>query len=151
VDSNRYLHINRRPEDVRREDIEELARQTQEAQPATKERLDRDVVYLNDSVRRIRQRGGLVVFTVLPVSGLRRTAEERSFPRADFWGSFVARIDTPTIHFSDYPELSGFPSYDGSHLSVREAPTFTRSFVSVLKTKLASASARSLSARPSSP
>lgn len=136
VDANRYTHIDRRPEEVSRETIVSLARETGETQPVGQERLDHDLELLNAAVRRIQHRGGRVVFTVLPVSGLRREAEERRFPRAEFWDKFASRIDAPTIHFADYAELSGFVCHDGSHLTIREAPAFTRSFVPILKAKI---------------
>ena len=130
------MHINRRPDEVPLEDITELARWTERASPASTERLDRDLATLDDVVLRIQARGGRVVFTVLPVSGLRREAEERRFPRSVFWDKFAARIHTVTIHFADHPDLSGFLCYDGSHLSSSPAAAFTRSFASVLKTQL---------------
>jgi hypothetical protein len=136
VDACRYVHQNRRPEEVPREYIEQLAAMTERAQPASAERLDRDLATLNDAVLRIQARGGQVVFIVLPVSGLRREAEERRFPRSEFWDKFAARIDAVTIHFDDYPELSGFLGFDGSHLNAPDAAAFTRSFASILKTKL---------------
>jgi hypothetical protein len=133
VDAARYTHINRRPEGVSEESMIELARSVEATVPVSEERLDHDLIALNKFVARIREHGGRVVFSVLPVSGLRREVEERRFPRSEFWNKFASTIDAPTIHFDDYPELS---RHDGSHLTSREAPAFTQSFVSILKTRL---------------
>jgi hypothetical protein len=136
VDRDRYTHIDRRPEEVPLEATLELARLTEKARPASQERFDRDLAVLNDIVRKIVGRGGRVVFTVLPVSGQRREAEEHRFPRAEFWERFASRVDAPTIAYDEYPELAGYICHDGSHLTTREAPSFTQSFASVLKAKL---------------
>ncbi len=136
LDADRYAHVDRRSDEVSLKDIEELARMTEQATPVGTGRLDRDLATLDDFVRRIQARGGQVVFTVLPVSGLRREAEERRFPRSVFWDKFAARTHAVTLHFADQPELSGFLCHDGSHLSSAPATDFTRSFTSILKTKL---------------
>jgi hypothetical protein len=136
VDADRYANITRRPDEVPLADIEELARGTERALPVNAEQLERDLATLDNAVLKIQARGGRVVFTVLPVSGLRRAAEERRFPRSVFWDKFAARIHAVTIHFADHPELARFLCYDESHLSSSSATAFTRSFTSVLKTKL---------------
>jgi hypothetical protein len=136
VDADRYTHINRKPDEVPLQDIEALARATEQAFPVSAERLNHDLAALDYAVRRIQTRGGKVIFTVLPVSGLRREAEERRFPRSMFWDKFAAQIHAVTIHFADHAELSKFLCYDGSHLSSSTAAAFTQSFTSVLKTKL---------------
>ena len=89
VDADRYTHIDRRPDEVPLKDIEELARLTEQASPVSRERLDSDLAAFDDAVLRIQARGGQVVFTVLPVSGFRRDAEERRFPRPEFWDRFA--------------------------------------------------------------
>lgn len=136
VDADRYTHSSRRPDEVLLEDVEELARFIEQVVPASTEQLDRDLATLNDAVGRIRARGGRVVFVVMPVSGRRREAEERRFPRRDYWDRFVARVHADTIHFADYPELSGFVCYDGHHLNSSDATVFTRAFADILKKKL---------------
>jgi hypothetical protein len=136
VDADRYTHLDRRPEEVSQESVAELARVVEQVEPASQERFDRDLGALSAAVRRFHSRGGRVVFTTLPVSGVRREVEERRFPRTQFWDKFAARVGAPTIHFKDYPALSRFVCHDGSHLTVREAPDFTRAFVSIVKTKL---------------
>jgi hypothetical protein len=136
IDADRYTHMNRRAEEVSLDGIAALARETEAMTPVGSDQLARDLAAINDAVHRIRARGGRVVFSVLPVSGPRRDAEERRFPRAEFWEKFVSAIDAPSIHFADYPELAGFTCHDGSHLTIRETPAFTGQFVRILKTKL---------------
>jgi hypothetical protein len=93
TDAMRYTHIDRRPEEVPMKDIAELADLTEQARPASEERLESDLAAVNAAVRQIQARGGRVVFTVLPVSGLRREAEERAFPRSEYWDKFAAGVN----------------------------------------------------------
>ncbi len=137
IDADRYTHIYRRSEEVSMASMATLAAATEEVVPAAPDRLARDLAAINAAVHRIQQRGGQVVFSVLPVSGLRRDAEEHRFPRAEFWDRFASAVDAPSIHFADYPGLAGFVCHDGSHLTARETPAFTQRFVGILKEQLA--------------
>jgi hypothetical protein len=86
--------------------------------------------------RRIRARGGEVVFVRMPISGGLWTLDARRYPRADYWDRFAATADSPTIHFADYPSLSRFECPDFSHLDASDAPAFTRAFARILMEKL---------------
>ena len=85
-------------------------------------------------VSRIEARGGHVVFTVFPTSGLVRAADERRFPRSRYWERFIRTVDAPAVHFADVPALSGFICPDGSHLDARDQAAFTRALVATLYT-----------------
>lgn len=137
IDGDRYTHIYRRADEVPVASIALLAHATDAIVPAGPDVLEQDMAAINTAVHRIQQRGGQVVFSVLPVSGVRREEEEHRFPRAAFWDKFASTVDAPSIHFADYPGLAGFVCHDGSHLTVRETPAFTQRFVNILKEKLA--------------
>ena len=70
------------------------------------------------------------------MSGARREAEERRFPRPLYWDRLVGRAGAVAVHYADHAELSGLTCYDGSHLDSRSAAAFSRGFATVLKEKL---------------
>jgi hypothetical protein len=104
--------------------------------PPSPDRWARDLDMLRDMVQRIQDRGGQVVFVVMPTSGDVRDFEERHWPRRRFWDVLAARVPAETIHFADYPSLSRFRCAEGSHLDYRDAAPFTRELAVILKTKL---------------
>ena len=79
-------------------------------------------------VTKIQQRGGEVVFVRMPIG---RHPWERKTKSAG-WHLLVEHTTAKTIHFSDYPELSKYILWDGSHIDMHDAPAFTRSVVAIL-------------------
>ena len=94
----------------------------------------RDLETLEAMVARIQQRGGRVVFLVMPTSGSVRQIEESRLPRARYWDVLAARTRAVTIHFADDPSLQ-FECPEGSHLDYRDAREFTKALAVVLKAK----------------
>lgn len=92
---------------------------------------------LADRTRRaaeaIERRGGRVVLTLLPVTGRAREAEERLFPRREYWRVLVERSGLEAIHFADRPELAAFECPDGLHLETEQARRFTAAFAELLR------------------
>ena len=43
--------------------------------------------------------------------------EKELFSKENFWDLMQQNVDAPFIHFEDYPELAGYVSADGSHIS----------------------------------
>ena len=80
-------------------------------------------------VRRIEARGGRVVFVMFPRSGLVRAADERFFPREDYWRPFIDTVRTSSLHYADVPSLKALICPDGSHLDRHERVAFTRDLV----------------------
>ncbi len=85
--------------------------------------------YLESLIQMIRNRGGQVVFVVMPTSGMARDIERRRYPRSRFWDRLAAQISARTIHFEDFPALRDFVCPDGSHLDYRDQVRFTTALV----------------------
>jgi hypothetical protein len=84
-------------------------------------------------VRRIRGRGGNVIFIHLPSSGEQLSEEEKVFPRSQYWDRFAKRISAPCIYFQDYPSLRSYTCPDGVHLSEEDAVPFTKALAREIK------------------
>ena len=87
---------------------------------------------LKEDVKKIRQRGGAVIFIRMPSSGKVREIEAATWPKARYWDVFADMISEPTIHFEDFMELRRFNCPDGSHLDVADAEKFTRQLLKIL-------------------
>lgn len=79
-----------------------------------------------EHIRRIRERGGRVVFLRLPVTGPLVEFEEQVTPRAATWDRLVRENGVPAIHFAEHPELRAFECPEWSHLSAEDSVEFTR-------------------------
>lgn len=95
-----------------------------------------DLEAIDDMVSQIELRGGRVAFVRFPASGAVLATEERVFPRAASWDELVKHTRAISIHFTDYPALSGFRCPDGSHLDRQEAVEFSRALAWILKDSL---------------
>lgn len=130
-----------RPADYTKIDIEELRSARVErqreivagAEPLAGPELQERIGKIEAMVRQLEGRGSRVVFLRLPSCGGVRELEERTWPREMYWDVFAASISARTVHFADYPSLSGFDCPDGSHLDHRDAPRFTRALAEVLE------------------
>ncbi len=81
----------------------------------------------------IESRGGGVLLALLPVTGSARQAEERLFPRRDYWQELVERSGLEAVHFADHAELAAFECPDGLHLGTEQAKRFTAAFAGYLE------------------
>ncbi|HWA29347.1 MAG TPA: hypothetical protein VG734_27095 [Lacunisphaera sp.] len=88
-----------------------------------------------DAVRKIRARGGKVVFVRFPHSGLLKELEDQATPREGPWTRLLAESGAPGIYYSDHPELV-FDCPEDSHLSAPDATEFTKRLVPYLKQAL---------------
>jgi hypothetical protein len=129
-----------RPADYRMTDIDELRaarieRQQQivtTAEPLGSREFEERIGRIEEMVREIEARGGEVVFLRLPSCGEILALEQRTWPRERYWDRFAVATSARSIHFADYPLLSGYDCPDGSHLDRRDAVPFTRALVEVL-------------------
>lgn len=87
---------------------------------------------LNADVRKIRQRGGDVVFIRMPSSGAIRDLEASVWPREAWWDVLAGTVSAKTIHFEDFEGLRHFQCPDGSHLDVDQAREFTLQLLKLL-------------------
>lgn len=81
---------------------------------------------LSQWVDQIQQRGGRVVFIVMPSSGLVRRIEQQRYPRSQFWEVFHQHTQAQHWHFEDNPQTRGLQCPDGSHLDQRQRTFFTQ-------------------------
>jgi len=87
---------------------------------------------LNADVRKIRQRGGDVVFIRMPSSGAIRDLEADAWPRERYWDVLAGTVSAKAIHFEDFDGLRDFQCADGSHLDVDQAREFTLQLLKLL-------------------
>jgi hypothetical protein len=85
------------------------------------------------AVKRIRARGGKVVFVRLPVCGDLKKLEDRATPRAGPWTRLLKESGAPGIYFEDYPELASFVCPEWSHLSAPDSVVFTHRLIPHLR------------------
>lgn len=129
-----------RPADYTKIDIEELraARVKRQreivtaARPLRGDEFTKRTKDIEAMVRKLGEHGGRVVFLRLPSCGEVRELEQQAWPREKYWDIFAAGVPAGTVHFADYPSLSGYDCPDGSHLDQRDSPRFTRALAEVL-------------------
>lgn len=86
-------------------------------------------------VKKIRARGGKVVFVRLPSSGPHYELEMTKCPRPLFWDRIGPATGAGTVYWSDVPALRDFETLEYSHLDYRDAAEFTRRLARVLEEK----------------
>ena len=89
------------------------------------------------AAKKIKARGGKVVFVRFPVTGELKKHEDKLAPRAGPWNRIINESGAPGIYFEDYPELAGFDCPEWSHLSAKDSVEFTKRLVPHLKKALA--------------
>jgi len=90
---------------------------------------------LKNSIDKIKDRGGQVIFLRPPSSGESREAEKVAYPRQIFWDNLLANTNTTGIYFEDYHEIAHFTCPEWSHLTPQDAIKFTRSLIKILEHK----------------
>jgi hypothetical protein len=88
---------------------------------------------LKNSIDKIKERGGQVIFLRPPSSGELREAEKIAYPKNLFWDKLLSYTNTPGIYFEDYPEMAHFICPEWSHLSPKDAITFTKLLIKILE------------------
>lgn len=89
------------------------------------------------AVKKLRARGGKLVFVRFPFSGEVKKIEDAGTPRAGPWTRILAESGAPGIYFEDHPELASFELPEWSHLSAPDSIEFTKRLVPHLKAALA--------------
>ncbi len=103
--------------------------------PADGAKLDSFMTVVKARVDKIRSRGGQVLFVRTPSSGPFWMGEQHGFPREKYWNRLLTFTGTPGIHFTDYPAIAHFVCPEWSHLTPKDAISFTTQFVSLLQEK----------------
>jgi hypothetical protein len=76
-------------------------------------------------VRRIRRRGGEVIFVRFPSSKKIWEIDDTRYPMDVYWNCFAAQSSARTIHFADFEELADFDLPDGVHIDASDQTRFT--------------------------
>jgi hypothetical protein len=82
-----------------------------------------------EAVRRIRARGGEVVFVRPPSAPELRAIEDGRLPRSKGWDLLIAGTHTPGIHADDLPQAQNLVIPEWSHLTRKCAAVFTDAYV----------------------
>jgi hypothetical protein len=82
-----------------------------------------------EAVRRIRARGGDVIFIRPPSAPQLRVNEDKRFPRATAWNALLGRSRAKGIHADDLPQAQNLVIPEWSHLSRKCATVFTDAYV----------------------
>lgn len=86
-----------------------------------------------EAVKKIRDRGGRVVFVRFPHTEWLKELEDHATPRAETWDRMLRETGAPGIHFEDHPELAGFHCPEWSHLSAPDSVEFSKRIAPHLK------------------
>jgi len=87
-------------------------------------------------VNAILARGGTVVLLYQPGCGPRQAIEERRFPRARYWDPLAQSTKAIAIAGADYPSLTRFDCFDGSHIDAADAPRYAGALASIIGEQL---------------
>ena len=82
-----------------------------------------------EAVRRIRARGGDVIFVRPPSAPELRAVEDKRLPRAKGWDMLLAATQSKGIHADDLPQAQNLVVPEWSHLSHKCATVFTDAYV----------------------
>jgi hypothetical protein len=88
------------------------------------------------AAKKLRARGGKIVFVRLPSSGELKVLEDRTTPRSQIWDRVMKDTAAPGIYFEDFPELAGFNCPEWSHLSAGDSVEFSKRLVPHLRAAL---------------
>lgn len=88
-------------------------------------------------VRRIRERGGEVVFVRAPSSGPFLEAEKQGFPRERTWDPLLRAADAAGVHYEDHADLQEVELPEWSHIRAQDTERFTRALIGHLRKTLA--------------
>ena len=84
------------------------------------------------AVDRIRARGGEVVFTRTPSSGVFWEIEKQAFPKEKLWDVLLATTHCPGIHFMDHEQTKHLTCPEWSHLNLAGARQYTQALIALL-------------------
>lgn len=88
-------------------------------------------------IQAIRARGGHVVFFCSATSGAHLAADQKGYPRAQYWDRFASEIaqanGASAIYAVDIPEIAALQLPDSSHIDQRDRAAFTAAVADLLK------------------
>ena len=129
---DRSVHLDYAASPVEQTDTGIAANYVDNNKPYTTEEFRLVIEYIATIVRQLQTKGVDVYFVRLPSAGAVNQVEGAFYPRERYWDVLANSIDAPFIHFSEYPELEGYLSEDGSHVDSKDNEAFTRVLSGVL-------------------
>lgn len=84
-------------------------------------------------VNKIKARGGDVIFTRTPSNGFFLMAEHHMYPREAYWNRLLKETGCKGIFYADYPGTANLVCPELSHLTPKDAITYTQNLVGILK------------------
>jgi len=100
------------------------------------------------AVKKLRARGGKIVFVRFPFVGELKKLEDKATPRAGPWTRILKETGAPGIYFEDFPELAAFNCPEWSHLSAPDSVKFTQLLLPHLKASLGAIPSVASDAKP---
>jgi hypothetical protein len=109
-----------------------FAKMSKMAPPTPPEAYEAIFKTVKEQVKKIKSRGGEVVFIRTPSSGVYLQGENMAYPKAKYWDRLLKETDCFGIHFMDYPALDHFQCPELSHLSQSDSRLYTKEFFRIL-------------------
>jgi len=101
--------------------------------PTTGKPLDTIMNSVVRDVAKIKARGGDVVFTRTPSNGFFLDAEHHMYPREAYWDRLLKETGCQGFYYADDPVTAKLVCPELSHLTPKDAVTYTTALVSLLK------------------
>jgi len=95
--------------------------------------LDSLLLTVKQDIDKIKARGGDVIFTRTPSTGMFYMGEQKGFPRAAYWDRLLAYTGCKGFYFKDSPVTARLDCPEWSHLSPDGAVVYTTSLAGTLK------------------
>jgi hypothetical protein len=94
--------------------------------------LEARLAALESLIRKLEDRGAAVILVRFPTTRRIWEMDQIRYPKDVYWDEVVKRTSARTIHFTEFPSLSGFDLPDGVHLDYRDVPRFTAALSALL-------------------
>ncbi len=95
--------------------------------------LDSLLLTVKQDIDKIKARGGDVIFTRTPSTGMFYMGEQHGFPRPAYWDRLLTYTGCKGFYFKDNPVTAKLDCPEWSHLSPEGAVVYTTSLVGTLK------------------
>ena len=103
--------------------------------PVSGKALEKEFEEIRMAVSKIKARGGQVIFVRTPSSGPMAKGEQKAYPRQRYWEAMLRYVQADGIHYSDDPGTANMICPEWSHLSPKDAITYTHHLVNTLREK----------------
>ncbi len=100
--------------------------------PASGDTLQQIMLAVKADTEKIKARGGQVLFVRTPSSNPMWMGEQMGFPREKYWNALLQITDCQGIHFADYPATANYICPELSHLTPKDAVTYTEELIRIL-------------------